>query len=128
MCVAVCVGTVFITSMFLTKPSFTGRTTVMERQPGPEQGVPVYGDASRAMNLEVHLADLGHICGSHTVMERTASTLQVLGISTDPIKLLSTVNVEPVPQTEILQIDVTSPDPEEAKAAADVIAAEFRRF
>jgi polysaccharide biosynthesis transport protein len=124
---AVCGISVGIANNF-TKPLYIGRTTVMERQQGPEQGVPVYREYVPMTNLEVHLSNLGNIATSQEVMRRSAESLLTLGITVDPRSLLRTVSVRPVQNTQILAIEVTSPDVIEAKAAADVIAYEFKRF
>ncbi len=100
----------------------------MERQPN-QQPVQVYNQPY-AMNssVEIHLADLAHIATSNTVITRSVSSLEDLGITIDPVKLIRTLEVKPVEDTQIIQIEVTSPDSGEAKSAADVVAAEFQRF
>lgn len=123
----ICISIVGMNIM-TTKPKYVGRVMVMERQPA-QQGVPVYptgygGDTS----TEMHLNDLGVIATSEKVLQRAARTLMMLNISLDPIDLVRTVKVEPVPSSQVLKIEVISEDREEAEAAADVVAAEFQRI
>lgn len=124
---AVCIISVAVANK-LTKQLYIGRTTVMERQPGPEQGVPVYKEYVPMSNIEVNLSNLGNIATSQEVMRRSAESLLALGITVEPRLLLRNVSVRPVENTQILAIEVVSPEMEEAKAAADVIAYEFKRF
>ena len=128
LCMAVCLTVVFVQSRFLTPDKWTGRCRVMERQPN-QSGVSVYGQPYAMNNaVEIHLADLAHIATSNSVIIKAISSLGDLGIAMEPQKLIQTLRVEPVADTQILQIEVTSTDMLEAKSAADVIAAEFRRF
>lgn len=127
-CMAACIGIVMFYCLAMTPTTYIGETRVMERQP-TEMGVPVYGEqAIIQANIEMHLSDLAHIAASNTVVERSTETLGQLGVSLDPKKLMATLKIEPVPDTQILSIKVSSTKPDEAKAAADVVSAEFRRF
>ncbi|MBI2841778.1 MAG: polysaccharide biosynthesis tyrosine autokinase [Armatimonadetes bacterium] len=126
-CVAVCVGVVGIHAS-LSPKLYTGRATVMERQP-TERGVPVYGDRYVVQpNVDIHLADLANIATSNSVILRSRDTLGQLGIAIDPRQLMNTLKIQPLYDTQILAIEVTSQDPDEAKSAADVVSGEFRRF
>lgn len=128
LCMVVCITAVYVQSKYLTPDMYTGRTRVMERQPN-QVGVPVYNESIMATSsVEVHLADLAHIATSMSVINRAVQSLEDLGISVKPDQLIETLQVQPVADTQILQIEVTSPDPDEAKSAADVVAAEFRTF
>jgi capsular exopolysaccharide synthesis family protein len=92
-------------------------------------GVQVYRDPYMVNpNVELHVQGLLSIIGSNTVISRSADALNTMGVSADPVSLIRTLRVEPVGQTEIISIKVTSPDREEAKYAADVIAGQFQRF
>lgn len=127
-CVAACCIPVYVFTQFLTPDLYTGRTRVMERQP-TEMGVPVYAQPySMQGEVQIHLADLAHIATSNSVINRSVDTLSQLGITVDPENLIRTLKVEPVADTQILQIEVTSEIAEEAKSAADVVGAEFQRF
>lgn len=90
-------------------------------------GVPIYGGGyGYDPNLQIHLMDLGVIATSHKVLQSAARTLQLLNITTDPEELLRTVKVEPVPESQVLKIDVISTDADQAEIAADVVASEFQ--
>jgi polysaccharide biosynthesis transport protein len=128
LCMVVCIVAVYVQSKYMTPDTWTGRTRVMERQPN-QTGVPVYNENYAAnTQVEIHLADLAHIATSNSVITRAVASLEDLGITVEPDTLIRTLTVEPVQDTQILQIEVTSPDRDEAKSAADVVAAEFRRF
>jgi len=125
---AICMGLVGFYSVFLTPELWTGRTRVMERRPA-EMGVPVYGEQYMVQpNTEMHLADLAYIATSNNVINRSIDALRDLNVTLDPLDLIRTLRVEPVANTQILSIEVTSRDQVEAKAAADVVSAEFQRF
>lgn len=127
-CMAICVGSVWYFNKFMTPVTYTGETRVMERQP-TEMGVPVYGNSYMVQpNVEIHLADLANIAASDTVLKRSRDSLVQLGISMEPEEIFKNLKIEPVPDTQILSIKVTSEDPEEAKSAADVVSSEFQRF
>lgn len=126
-CVVACVLPVFIYTRFLTPVMYTGRTRVMERKP-TERGVTVYAQPYLPQEIQMHLADLANIATSNSVISRSVETLGQLGIALDPLRLIRTLKVEPVTDTQILQVEITSEDPDEAKSAADVVAAEFQRF
>ncbi|MDI6827502.1 MAG: polysaccharide biosynthesis tyrosine autokinase [Armatimonadota bacterium] len=123
----VCILVVGI-SILLTKTRWEAYTTVMEKR--PEQAEVAIYQPPYIYNYEVQirLANLAYIAGSQTVLDRTAQTLYELGITSTPEEILRTVVVEPVKNTEILLIKVNSPSQAEAKATADTLAAEFRRF
>lgn len=121
----VCILSVFVHNL-TTPPQYVGRVRVMERQPA-QRGVPVYGDYyGGGSSLETHLNDLAVIATSDKIFTQAASTLTLLNITLDPQALLRTVKVEVVPQSEVLEIKVISSNRDEAKAAADVIAREFK--
>jgi succinoglycan biosynthesis transport protein ExoP len=123
---AICIGVVAYT-VWRTPQMFIGRVKVMERQQS-QLGVQVYGPGYNFdPNLDIHLNDLGVIATSEKVLQSAARTLSLFNISVNPEYLLSTVKVEPVPNSQILKIEVVSSDREEAEAAADAVASEFQR-
>jgi capsular polysaccharide biosynthesis protein len=109
-----------VCGMFYTrKPAFMGRATVLERN---------LPQASRYWGArKSHLADLAAIATSQKVMQRASNMLRIYGVSVDPDALLRTVKVEPIQGTEILKVEAVSSNPEDAKAAADVVASEFKQ-
>jgi len=115
-------------SIALRKNYWEAYTTLMERTPGRAE-VSIYQEPMYyQLELETRLANLAYLAGSQTVLERTAQTLYELGVSSDPAKILRTVSIEPVRDTEIILIKVYSESQEEARTTADTLAAEFRRF
>ncbi|HPP73811.1 MAG TPA: polysaccharide biosynthesis tyrosine autokinase [Armatimonadota bacterium] len=127
-CMAICVGLVAVHCEFMTPVLYEAEVQVMERQPA-ERGISVYGDRYVMQpNIEIHLADLAHIAASDMVRSRSIETLEQLGVAINPAELMRTLKVEPLPATQILALRVTSEYPSDAKSAADVVAAEFKRF
>lgn len=114
----------------LRKNYWEAYTTLMERRPGSRVDVSIYQEPYyyQQLELETRLANLAYLAGSQTVLERTAQTLYELGVSSDPAKILRTVSIEPIRDTEIILIKVYSESQEEARTTADTLAAEFRRF
>lgn len=108
---------------------YRARTTLMERHPGTETGVPIYRDVqAMQMDIDVRLSNLANILTSDTVIMRTANSLALLGISVDPGKILENTTVQPVRTTEILAVEVRSTDPDEARDAANELVNQFRIF
>lgn len=95
--------------------------TVMVRPPG------VAAPAAGTLDADRHLNDLVQIAKSRTVIERSAETLNRLGVP-HPERLLPTLVVKPIPRSNTLTIKVTAETEIDAKAAADVIAVEFARY
>lgn len=117
-------------AVFVTLPPdlYTGRTRIMESQPN-QGGVPAYNEPHKTdRSVEAHLADLAHIATSSTVIDRSVQSLKDLGVSVDPAVLATNLQVEPIADTEILQIEFTSPDRDESRAVADVVASQFQRY
>ena len=73
------------------------------------------------------LATLVRIANSDRVMQYTFDTLRDLGLRYDPHKVTAATSIKPVTDTYILAIEVTLPDPIEAKTAADVVAASVKK-
>jgi len=124
----VCVGTV---ASFELKsvPMYTGKTTVMESKGMSKSGVALYPEMqySSLMDAQLRLSNLANIAISNKVMNDAAETLADLGSTYTPLEILQATSVEPVRDTNILAVEVTLPDPEEAKKAADVVASSFKR-
>jgi uncharacterized protein involved in exopolysaccharide biosynthesis len=102
-----------------SEPMYVGRTTVMESFGSPMEGQPDH--------YKMRLGDLGNLATSQAVLSNTAQTLSDLGMKFTPQQVLSGTSIMPVKDTNILAIEVTLPDAKEAKVAADVIAAEFKK-
>lgn len=117
------ISTVLITGCQSKKQMYIGRTTLIENKAlfGPSVYKPSAQLTERRINTLVSIAT------SDRVMMNSANILRDLGLVSSPQKLLSSVTIEPVQNTNILTIEVQLPDPQEAKLAADVIASEFKR-
>ncbi|MCX6344119.1 MAG: polysaccharide biosynthesis tyrosine autokinase [Armatimonadetes bacterium] len=70
---------------------------------------------------------MASIATSQRVLESAIDTLRDLSLNMKVDEILRATRVEPVKDTNIMAIEVTLPDPEVAKVAADVIAAEFKK-
>ena len=101
---------------------WTGGVMIMEHDPSA---------AARARDSaaqERHINDLALMAQSETVMQRSAETMWRLSVNDAPETLLATLDVELIPDSNMLWVKVTAEDKDEAKAAADVVAAEFAKF
>lgn len=105
-----------------TQQMYVGRTTLADRST-------LIGSAGRnpSQTIEQRLDVLGNIATSQRVLSNTAATLSDLGMKSTPVEILSATAVIPVRNTGILAIEVTLPNAPEAKVAADVLAAEFKK-
>ena len=92
---------------------YTARTTLIETGTLSERN-----DSNR-------LATLAEIATSGRVMGAAARVFADFGL--DKTQILGSVTARAVKDTSILAIEVTWPNPQEAKLAADVIATEFKR-
>ncbi len=112
-----------------TVPMYVGRTTVMESKTIQQVGVPLFQSQlmGGALDVQLQLSNLGNIATSQRVLSSAANTLNDLGMKHTPEEILAATQVAPVRDTNILAIEVTLPDAKEAKVAADVVAAEFKR-
>ena len=112
-----------------SEPIYTGRTTVMESKSIQQVGIPLFQSQmmGNATDLQLQLSNLGNLATSQRVLSNAAQTLSDLGMKFTPAQVLSATSVTPVRDTNILAIEVTLPDAESAKVAADVIAAEFKK-
>ena len=99
------------------KRMYEAQTTVMDMHAHLENG-----------DREMHMSDLQELAKSQTVLTRTADTLIRLQVTQDPFIVLSTLEVEPVKDTNILAITVQAESEDLAKATADIIACEFVRY
>ena len=90
------------------------------------------------MDMQLKLSNLGVIATSERVLSNAVSTLSDLGVHETPEQILAATSVQPVKDTNILAVEVTLPArdmseeakrsaQEDAKVAADVVAAEFKR-
>ena len=83
---------------------------------------------SQGIDADCQLANLVRLCTSNAVISRSISSLQDLGVEVDLQQLIGSLSIERIPGTTMVVVRVTANDPSEAKSAADVIAAEMRRF
>lgn len=111
------------------EPMYVGRTTVMESKNIQQIGVPLFQSQlmGGVMDVQLQLSNLGNLATSQRVLTNAANTLSELGMKHTPEQILAATSVAPVRDTNILAIEVTLPDKQEAKVAADVIAAEFKK-
>ena len=123
----ICVGTVAAYNLTAV-PLYVGRTTLMEAKGMSKEGVSVFPDMSLygQMDVQLRLSNLGSIATSNKVIRDAIETLRDLDSKYSDEELLAAVRVEPVKDTNILAIEVTLPDPVEAKKAADVMASCFK--
>lgn len=114
---------------FNSEPLYLGRTTLMESNSIQKAGVPLFQSDLISSNLDIQLqlSNLGSIATSQRVLNNAAQTLQDLGMRFTPQQILGATTVSPVRDTNMLAVEVTLPDAKEAKVAADVIAAEFKK-
>ncbi len=133
----VCVGVV-AWNILMTPPSYIGRTTLMESTGMSHEGVPLYPEQMIQLDMRLKLSNLGVIATSERVLTNAVSTLSDLGVHETPEEILAATSVQPVKDTNILAVEVTLPArdtsedakraaQEDAKVAADVVAAEFKR-
>jgi len=80
---------------------------------------PTHDRSPGATANELHAAGT-----SSTVLRRAAQTLSLMNVSIDPTGLARAIRAKPIPGTHRLAIEAVSPDPEEARAAAETAAAE----
>lgn len=122
----ICVGAVALSNQ-LADPMFTGRTTLMESKGMSREGISPFPEQFMQVDVQLRLSNLANIATSNKVIVNAAQTLSDLGLRYEPQEIFQHTSVQPVRDTNILAIEVTLPDPEEAKIAADVIAAEFKK-
>lgn len=92
---------------FTRQPLYIGRTTIMTP----------HGDT----------AGFARLATGRQVLSNSSKTLADRGIRMSPKQILSAMAIVPVKDTYIIAIEVTLPDPKQAKETADVIAAELQR-
>jgi capsular polysaccharide biosynthesis protein len=71
--------------------------------------------------------NLTKVLSSMTVMQNAAMTLGDLGIKITPMEITSATSVSVIRDTSIIAVEITLPDQDEAKVAADVLAAEMKK-
>lgn len=102
-----------------SRTMYVARTTIMESLGPPMKGQPDY--------YKMRLDNLVSLATSQAVFSNAAQTLDDLGMKSTVDRALSGTSVTPVQDTNILAIEVTTPDLKEAMIAADVIAAEIKK-
>ncbi|MCL5103227.1 MAG: polysaccharide biosynthesis tyrosine autokinase [Armatimonadetes bacterium] len=122
----ICVGAVQYNNMRSVQ-QYTGRTTLMESKGMSREGTPLYPEQFMQLDIQLRISNLSNIAVSQKVMGNAAETLSDLNLSFSPQEILGHTSVQPVKDSNILAVEVTLPNPDEAKIAADVIAAEFRK-
>ena len=112
-----------------SQPEYVGRTTLMESDSIQKTPVPLFQSdmMSSTMDIQLQLSNLGTIATSQKVINNAVATLQDLDMKIPPEKIIAATSVAPVRDTNILAVEVTLPNAKEAKIAADVIAAEFKK-
>jgi len=107
---------------------WTGRTTLVESENLTRETIPLYPQMvyGGVNDIQLRLSNLGTIAVSNTVMQNAANTLNDLNLKYSPEEILQSTKVSPVKDTNIIAIEVTLPDPEEAKIAADVVASALK--
>lgn len=112
-----------------TEQKYVARTVLSEASGVQQMGVPLFQSQmmSNNMDLQLQLSNLGNIATSQRVMSNAAQKLWELGLKFSPKDILAATSVTPVRDTNYLAIEVTLPDSNDAKVAADVIAAEFKK-
>ncbi len=112
-----------------TERKYVARTVLSEASGVQQMGVPLFQSQmmSSNMDLQLQLSNLGNIATSQRVMSNAAQKLWELGLKFSPKDILAATSVTPVRDTNYLAIEVTLPDSNDAKVAADVIAAEFKK-
>ena len=121
-----CVGAVAMSNLN-EKPMFTGRTTLMEAKGMSDKGVSLFQEPYMPLDTQLRLSNLGQLATSQRVLSNARDTLRELGLTFPADQIGQVMSVQPVKDTNILAIEVTLPDAEEAKVAADVVASEFRK-
>lgn len=123
----ICVGVVAMHN-YTSVPLYTGRTTVVESKSLSSEGTPLFPQVPYygATDVQLRLSNLGMIATSNKVMQDAAEVLSDLGSRYTPEEILRNTKVAPVRDTNILSVEVTLPDPMEAKKAADVVAASMK--
>lgn len=115
-------------SNYLGTQKYEAYTTVMEKLPGSDE-VTIFTSAyAFQLDPKQRLANLVQLVKSQTVKERSAETLARLQITLEPYDVLQTLDASPMLDTMILAIRVRSPSQDVAKAAADIVAAEFIKY
>lgn len=115
-----------------SEKQYVARTVLTESSGAQQIGVPLFQSQmmGTTMDLQLQLSNLGNIAMSQTVMNNAYQTLWELGFGPEE-KIRETLqaktSVTPVRDTTFLAIEVTLPDRYDAKVAADVVAAEFKK-
>ena len=122
----VCVAAVIVANM-RSKPSFTGHTELIEAESTARDSLVLYPGMQQNMDVQLRLSNLSRLATTQRVLRNAAESLNDLGVQSDPEKILRSISVKPVRDTNIIGIDVTLPYPNDAKVAADVVAAEFKK-
>ena len=122
----ICVSIVAMTNQ-RTVQMYTGRTTLMEPEGMSNEGVALYAEPYMQLDVQLKLSNLGQLATSQRVLSNAVQTLSDLGIKFSGDEIGNHTSVQPVRDTNILAVEVTLPDPNEAKVAADVIASEFKK-
>lgn len=99
------------------KQVYEAQATVMDLHPLVKDG-----------DLDKRMAALIALAKSQTVIQRVAETLVSMHITSNPSEVLSTLDVAPIMDTNILGIRVESESENTAKVTADLAAHEFIRY
>ncbi len=111
-----------------SEKKWVARTVLAEPIGAQRIGVPLFQSElmGPTMDLQLQLSNLGNLATSQTVMQSAYQSLWELGLKFSPEQILKATSVTPVRDTTYLAIEVTLPDRDDAKTAADAVAAAFK--
>ena len=103
---------------------YVGRTTLMVKSmmmPVGRTKTQSTALQNRQMNTLVNLAM------SERVISDAVQTMSSIGLKHSPGEMLGATTVAPIKNTYIIAVEVTLPDPKDAKVAADIVGAEIKK-
>ncbi|MBP5093458.1 MAG: polysaccharide biosynthesis tyrosine autokinase [Abditibacteriota bacterium] len=112
-----------------TAPTFyVGRTTIQEALGSAHIGVPIYQSQlmQTQMDLQQRLSNLSNLATSREVMTHALDLIKIEGLDVE--KISSHTKVSAVKDTNIIAIEVTLENSDQAKVAAGAIAEAFKEY
>ena len=106
-------------SNYTAVPLYTGRTTLIEGEN--------VSKAPGGATAHPQGRNLTKLLSSTAVMRGASKTLADLGLKLTPPEIIRATSVSAVRDTNIVAVEVTLPDQDEAKIAADVLSAEMKK-
>lgn len=109
--------------LFLRQQPYTATTTVMERLQD-SSSMSIFGGSSYEIDPRIHLANLMQTAKSSPVKEGAVRKFENRSVaaSSDPRSIISTLNVEPIPDTMVLSLSVQSQNSRDAMDGANYVA------